>query len=519
MSDSRPGNAPAASIADSDSRLARTALAILATLVVLFALACKALLFHDLEYTASDLYSFLEMSRSWLRGAPLLYENAYGSHAAIHGFYLVLAFAPLTWWLGAYGLFAGLALLQLLAALRVALTPALDLRGRLAVLGGLLSPFAWYVPDNPGYGFHPELCYPPLAVLLALALVERRRGQTLLAAVALVLVKEDGALVCAAVLAAHYACRLWAARAGPDDVVGSRREAVWSLGAAGAASWSGCCSSGGRVTRRPSRRRPPRSASIARRHSLAHAPARQLRWTAGRAAGPAGRLRRARPAGAVAARPAARRGARGVRARRSADPGGARRLGRAVQVRDAALGAAGGDADGRGTRLPGRLAAGAGAAGADRAPRLRRWGCSCCCRGRVRALLGTSATRAPGGSTCRRSGRRAAPRSRDCLGRSGLLALPGAPPAARHAGFTPGRAVPVLPPAVDRLPDARGPRARARAAADRERRRGGSGPLATAACATALLGPYRIAMTCDVEPVVAACSAAGSVPLLQLRRP
>lgn len=234
MSDSRPGNAPAASIADSDSRLARTALAILATLVVLFALACKALLFHDLEYTASDLYSFLEMSRSWLGGAPLLYENAYGSHAAIHGFYLVLAFAPLTWWLGAYGLFAGLALLQLLAALRVALTPALDLRGRLAVLGSLLSPFAWYVADNPGYGFHPELCYPPLAVLLALALVERRRGQTLLAAVALVLVKEDGALVCAAVLAAHYACRLWAARAaGADARRRLRREAAWSLGAAG----------------------------------------------------------------------------------------------------------------------------------------------------------------------------------------------------------------------------------------------------------------------------------------------
>jgi hypothetical protein len=214
-------------------RGSRAALAAGAALAVGFATACKALLFFNLEYTASDLYSFLEMSRSWLAGAPLLHENAYGSHAAIHGFYLMLAFAPLTSWLGAYGLFAALGALQMLAALCVALTPALDLRGRLAVLGGLLSPIAWYVADDPDYGFHPELCYPPLAVLLAVASSEGRRVRALLCAIALALVKEDGALVCAAVLAAHHSCRLWALRGAAD---GARRRAWraagWSLGAA-----------------------------------------------------------------------------------------------------------------------------------------------------------------------------------------------------------------------------------------------------------------------------------------------
>ena len=218
----------------------RRALAAAAVALVGYAALCKALLFRDLEYTGSDLYSCLEMSRSWFFAGRLLHDNAYGNVGAIHNFYLLLAFSPLTLRLGAYGLFAGLVALEALAVARVSLSGALELPGRAAVLAGLVSPLAFYVFDDRVWGFHPELCYPPLAVLFALALVEGRRGPAILAAAAIVLVKEDGALVCAGVLAAYFARGLWAARGGPPA---ERRavalRAAASLAAAGLAFAAG----------------------------------------------------------------------------------------------------------------------------------------------------------------------------------------------------------------------------------------------------------------------------------------
>ena len=79
----------------------------MAVLAVLYAGLCKALLFHGLEYFHTDFFSFLEMSRSLFQYGELLRDNAYGHDAAIHNFYLLLAFAPLTLPLGAYGLILG----------------------------------------------------------------------------------------------------------------------------------------------------------------------------------------------------------------------------------------------------------------------------------------------------------------------------------------------------------------------------------------------------------------------------
>lgn len=195
---------------------ATRALTLAALALVAFAGACKLLLFWNLEYRHSDLYSAIDMSRSWLLRGRLLYDNAYGSEAAIHNFYLLLAFSPLTAWMGAYGLFAGLTALEALAVARVARTSALDFPGRVALLAGLVSPLAFYVFDDGVWGgFHPELCYPPLATLFVLGLVERRAFTAALAACATVLVKEDGALVCGGVLVAFFARQLWDARAGP----------------------------------------------------------------------------------------------------------------------------------------------------------------------------------------------------------------------------------------------------------------------------------------------------------------
>lgn len=76
-------------------RLPTLLLAAAASLAVLYAGLCKALLFHDLEYIGSDLFSCLEMSWSWYYAGLLLHDNVYGYHA-IHNFYLLLAFSPLT---------------------------------------------------------------------------------------------------------------------------------------------------------------------------------------------------------------------------------------------------------------------------------------------------------------------------------------------------------------------------------------------------------------------------------------
>jgi hypothetical protein len=193
------------------------AVATVAVLMVLYAGLCKALLFRGLEYYHTDFFGFLEMSRSLFQSGELLRDNVYGHHAAIHNYYLMLAFSPLTLAFGAYGLVLGLVLLHLAAVLRVAFAPSLDLTGRVALLGACLGPIAYAVFDNPVFGFHPELCYPPLCVLLALDLREGRSRRAILVAALTMLVKEDGAVLCACVLVAHFALRLFELRAASPE--------------------------------------------------------------------------------------------------------------------------------------------------------------------------------------------------------------------------------------------------------------------------------------------------------------
>src|SRR5713101_7327538 len=125
-----------ADLAWSRRRLPPLALGVAAVLLVLYAGLCKALLFHDLEYFGSDLFSFLEMTWSWHYAGQLLHDNVHGYPSAIHNFYLLLAFSPLTIPLGAYGLILGLVLFNLMAVLRVATAAVLDLPTRLVILAG-----------------------------------------------------------------------------------------------------------------------------------------------------------------------------------------------------------------------------------------------------------------------------------------------------------------------------------------------------------------------------------------------
>lgn len=200
----------------------------LGLLAVLLAGTAKALLVRNLEYGGRDMYSFLEMTWSWLY-AGLLHDNVYGFHGAIHNFYLLPVFAPLTVPLGAYGLVAVLVLAHGAAVVRIAGCRALDPPARLAVLAGSLGPFAWYVLDNPQWGFHPEVLYPPLALLLALDLLGGWTWRAVALAGVIVLVKEDGALVCGAVVLAHTVWRWGVARTSREEARRGLRSGLLAL--------------------------------------------------------------------------------------------------------------------------------------------------------------------------------------------------------------------------------------------------------------------------------------------------
>ena len=70
----------------------------------------------------------------------------------------------------------------------------------------------FWIWDDPFYGWHAEVLYVPLAVLFAGALTRRRR-QVLLWGAALVLLREDGAVVACAIHLLHT----WLP--GPEQVV------------------------------------------------------------------------------------------------------------------------------------------------------------------------------------------------------------------------------------------------------------------------------------------------------------
>lgn len=176
---------------------AGASLVLLALLAALW-MAAKVFLFDQLAYT-SDLFSFVQMSHSFLWGRPLLHENSSGLHRLHHNTYLVLLFAPLSHAWGALGILSGalgLSLLSWLAALRTAFREgtARFVERWAAVVALLAGPVAFWIWDDPVYGWHSELLYLPLSVLFVLSLERRSRWAWLWAAF-LVLNREEGAVL------------------------------------------------------------------------------------------------------------------------------------------------------------------------------------------------------------------------------------------------------------------------------------------------------------------------------------
>jgi len=171
---------------------------VLALAVVGYWLLVKSVLFHRLEYT-SDLISNLQLSRSVFEGRPLLWENQFGDHKALHNFYIAVLHYPLTRFLGAYGLFIAQALL-LASAVYMILNRARDaaewkrLLYWAAMAALVLGPVSFWIFDNPLMGFHYELLFVPLSVLFALSLSKRSKLAWLFAGL-IILTREEGAVV------------------------------------------------------------------------------------------------------------------------------------------------------------------------------------------------------------------------------------------------------------------------------------------------------------------------------------
>src|SRR5260370_24293061 len=91
---------------------------VLALVTIGYWLLVKSMLFLRLEYT-TDLFSNLQLTRSFFEGRPLLWENGYGNHKAFHNLYVAPLFYPFTRFLGAYGLFVAQALLYGWAVYRI----------------------------------------------------------------------------------------------------------------------------------------------------------------------------------------------------------------------------------------------------------------------------------------------------------------------------------------------------------------------------------------------------------------
>lgn len=155
----------------------------------------KMTLYNKLEYE-TDLFSVLQLSRDFLWGKPLLYENAYGDNTAYHNSYLMPFYAPFTVALGGKGLFtAGFACMLWACFLVSQLFKDRSLWTGLTFLLLFFSPVAFFLWDDYRFGWHPELVYYPLSTVFMASLILRNRTSAWLSGLCILLSREEGVLL------------------------------------------------------------------------------------------------------------------------------------------------------------------------------------------------------------------------------------------------------------------------------------------------------------------------------------
>ncbi len=162
--------------------------------------AAKVALFNKHTYQ-SDLFSHIQTSRSWLQGRPAMFENNYGNHAQYHNYFFNLLLGPLVLWWGAYGLFTaqlGLYVWAFIYGLKT-LQKAKVSNARITVflLALFLGPYSFWLYDDTWFGFHIEILYIPLGFVFALSLHRQQKWVSIISALFIISVKEDGAVLAA----------------------------------------------------------------------------------------------------------------------------------------------------------------------------------------------------------------------------------------------------------------------------------------------------------------------------------
>lgn len=172
-------------------------------LVASLFLGFKCFLYDNQEYEA-DLFSILQLTKDYLLGKPLLFENAYGDNSALHNYYLLPLVAPFTLLFGGKGLFVAAYVLWIWAwNLWAKLLKGYPLTTGLGFLLIVFGPTAFYQWDNPHFGWHAENFYFPLLLLLSAALLLQNRLISVLAALLIILNREDGIILAAGVFVVY----------------------------------------------------------------------------------------------------------------------------------------------------------------------------------------------------------------------------------------------------------------------------------------------------------------------------
>ena len=188
----------------------------LAMFIAVWVFALKLKTFYDLAYS-SDLFESVQAARSWLEGRGLLQDNCFGNVLATHTYFLLLPLGLIAKPFGAPGMLfvlaasVGAAYFWATRILRL-----LSVDGRIAVIAAgvvLTSPLSVAFYQEPGFGFHVEILTPALCLVMFYFLLQQRMIPSIMAALAVISVKED-APIAAAVVTLVAGVETWISSAG-----------------------------------------------------------------------------------------------------------------------------------------------------------------------------------------------------------------------------------------------------------------------------------------------------------------
>ena len=179
-------------------------LTLLPVLAVLVWYLLKVFQFQLNQEEYSDGMLALQLSRGWLEGRPVLYDNLYGDHARQHNYYFILLVGFLTKFTGVYGLF--IAYLGLIALFFQQWYKGFSLFGSttwtapwLTVFFFVFGPMAYFIYLDY-FGWHPEHYFIPLMALLSLSLARRQYKLAALWLLLTFLVKETSTILLCSLL-------------------------------------------------------------------------------------------------------------------------------------------------------------------------------------------------------------------------------------------------------------------------------------------------------------------------------